>query len=197
MRDAARILARPLRKGHVAPTIEDASLSGQSGVLLIDDRLRSRGVTEAARAWFALLNARQKPEQTLLPIHVYEVVGRLLAAEAGEDPHRLPRVRVRASDGRWAIVEAARVNGMPDTIAVSVHAAGVDDVLALVSRVYGLTARERELVELVLEGIDTRELARRMFISRYTVNDHLKSVFAKLGIRSRRELVTGLFGQAG
>jgi DNA-binding CsgD family transcriptional regulator len=34
-----------------------------------------------------------------------------------------------------------------------------------------------------------------MFISRYTVNDHLKSVFAKLGIHSRRELITGLFGQ--
>jgi DNA-binding CsgD family transcriptional regulator len=35
-----------------------------------------------------------------------------------------------------------------------------------------------------------------MFISRYTVNDHLKSVVAKLGIHSRRELLTGLFGPA-
>jgi DNA-binding CsgD family transcriptional regulator len=34
-----------------------------------------------------------------------------------------------------------------------------------------------------------------MFISRYTVNDHLNSVFAKLVIHSRRELITGLFGQ--
>jgi DNA-binding CsgD family transcriptional regulator len=57
------------------------------------------------------------------------------------------------------------------------------------------SARERELVRLLLTGLDTRELATRMFISRYTVNDHLKSVFAKLGIHSRRELVTGLFGQ--
>jgi DNA-binding CsgD family transcriptional regulator len=72
---------------------------------------------------------------------------------------------------------------------------GAADVLALVSRVYGLSARERELVRLLLTGLDTRELATRMFISRYTVNDHLKSVFAKLGIHSRRELVTGLFGQ--
>lgn len=82
------------------------------------------------------------------------------------------------------------------TIAVSVRAAGVEDVLQLVSRAYGLTTREHELVALVLEGLDTRELAKRMFISTYTVKDHLKSVFDKAGIHSRRELVTGVFGQA-
>lgn len=161
---------------------------------MIDERLRLRGATEAARAWLARLDARQKPEHTPLPIHVYQVVGRLLAAESGEDPHRPPRVRVRASDGRWAIVEAARLDGIADMIAVSIHAASADDVLALVSRVYGLTARERQLVALLLDGLDTRELAARMFISQHTVNDHLKSVFAKVGIHSRRELVTGLFG---
>lgn len=194
MRDAVRILARALRRGHVAPTVDGASPSGQAGVLMIDERLRLRGATEAARAWLARLDARQKPEHTPLPIHVYQVVGRLLAAESGEDPHRPPRVRVRASDGRWAIVEAARLDGIADMIAVSIHAASADDVLALVSRVYGLTARERQLVALLLDGLDTRELAARMFISQHTVNDHLKSVFAKVGIHSRRELVTGLFG---
>jgi DNA-binding CsgD family transcriptional regulator len=196
MRDAARVLARAVRQGHVVPGGDGASLTGQTGVLLIDERIRLLGVTEAARAWLPLLDARQKPERTPLPIHVYQVVGRLLAAEAGEDPHRPPRVRVRASNGRWAIVEAARLDGVPDTIVVSIHAASTEDVLALVSRVYGLTARERELVALLLAGLDTRQLAARMFISRHTVNDHLKSVFAKLGINSRRELVTGLFGQA-
>jgi DNA-binding CsgD family transcriptional regulator len=43
--------------------------------------------------------------------------------------------------------------------------------------------------------MDTRELARRMYISAYTVKDHLKSVFAKLGVHSRRELVSQRFGQ--
>ena len=58
-----------------------------------------------------------------------------------------------------------------------IRAAGVDDVLGLVSRASGLTRRECELVALLIEGLDTRELAERLVISRHTVQDHLKSVF--------------------
>lgn len=195
-RDAARILARALRLGNVGPRAVHDVEAGQTGVLLMDDDLRPQGFTQAARDWFSVLGARERAEHTPLPTHVYGVVGRLLAGEAGDDPGRPPRVRVRTGPARWAIVEAARVEGPANAIAVTVHGATAEDVLALVARAHGLTARERELVALVLEGLDTRELARRMFISRYTVQDHLKSVFDKLGVRSRRELVTGVFGQA-
>jgi DNA-binding CsgD family transcriptional regulator len=196
MREAVRILARALRRAAVSPGGEGDPCPDQAGVLLIDDQLRPRGLTREAGEWFASLDARQSREQTPLPVHVYEVVGRLLAAEAGEDRARPPRVRVRANDGRWAVVEAARIEDMAEMIAVTVRAAGAEDILQLVSRAYGLTTRERELVALVLEGLDTRELAKRMFISTYTVKDHLKSVFDKAGVHSRRELVTGVFGQA-
>jgi DNA-binding CsgD family transcriptional regulator len=196
MRDAARILARRLRQASVSATDDGGVDAGQTGVLLIGEDLQPRGFTQAARDWFTLLKASEQPESTPLPTHVYAVVGRLLAAEAGNDPRRPARVRVRTSGGRWAIIEAARMDGVANAIAVSVHGATAEDILALVSRAYGLSARERELVALVLEGLNTRELAERMFISRYTVQDHLKSVFDKLGVRSRRELVTGMFGQA-
>jgi DNA-binding CsgD family transcriptional regulator len=196
MRDAAWILARCLRQASVSATDDGGVDAGQTGVLLIDDDLQPQGFTQAAREWFELLKAREQAEHTPLPTHVYAVVGRLLAAEAGDDPKRPPRVRVRATDNRWAVIEAARMEGAANAIAVSVHGASAEDILALVARAHGLTARERELVALVLEGLDTREIAERMFISPYTVKDHLKSVFEKLGVHSRRELVTGMFGQA-
>jgi len=196
MRDAARILARCLRQASVSATDEGGIEPGQTGVLPVDDHLQPQGFTQAAREWFALLKAHERPEPTTLPTHVYAVVGRLLAAEAGDEPTRPARVRVRTHGGRWAVIEAARIEGIAGAIAVSVHGANAEDMLALVARAHGLSARERELVALVLEGLSTRELAERMFISRYTVQDHLKSVFDKLGVRSRRELVTGMFGEA-
>lgn len=196
MRDAARILARRLRLASVSAADDGGVDAGQTGVLIVDEDLQPQGFTQAAREWFALLRAGEHPESTPLPTHVYAVVGRLLAAEAGHDPRRPARVRVRTSAARWAIIEAARMEGVAGAIAVSVHGATAEDILALVARAHGLSARERELLALVLEGLSTRELAGRMFISRYTVQDHLKSVFDKLGVRSRRELVTGTFGQA-
>jgi DNA-binding CsgD family transcriptional regulator len=196
VRDATRILARSLRQTSVSATDKGGVEPGQTGVLLVDEHLQPQGFTRAAREWLALLRANEQSESTPLPTHVYAVVGRLFAAEAGDDPRRPPRVRVRTRGGRWAIIEAARLEGIDRAIAVSVHGATAEDILALVARAHGLSTRERELVALVLEGLSTRQLAERMFISRYTVQDHLKSVFDKLGVRSRRELVTGMFGEA-
>ena len=59
--------------------------------------------------------------------------------------------------------------------------------------VYGLSPREREIVELIVRGFSTRGISQALFISEYTVQDHLKSVFEKVGVRSRRELVKHLY----
>jgi DNA-binding CsgD family transcriptional regulator len=196
IRDVSSLLARALRRGVVAPTQNPEPAPAEAGVLVLGNDLRPRHWTESARAWFIALN----PAQTLfpdgIPNPVWSVAGRLLAAEQGDDPSRPPRVRVRTAAGTWAVLEAARLQGGDGGIAVSMHPAGMEDVLDLLCRAHGLTDRERELVALLVEGFDTREIAERLFISRHTVQDHLKSVFEKVGVHSRLELVSGVFAQA-
>jgi DNA-binding CsgD family transcriptional regulator len=51
-----------------------------------------------------------------------------------------------------------------------------------------LTDAERRVAQLVADGLGNREVAGRLYLSRYTVETHLKHVFAKLGVSSRAKL---------
>ena len=61
-------------------------------------------------------------------------------------------------------------------------------------RASGLSGREQELLGHLAAGSDTREVAALMYLSAYTVQDHLKSVFKKTGTRSRRALLAQALG---
>jgi DNA-binding NarL/FixJ family response regulator len=60
-------------------------------------------------------------------------------------------------------------------------------------RIAMLTEREREVIRLIGEGIKNRQIAERMYISEATVRHHLTSVFAKLDVTDRFELVIFAF----
>jgi two-component system nitrate/nitrite response regulator NarL len=62
--------------------------------------------------------------------------------------------------------------------------AGHDDALRLASH---LTDRERECLALLVEGLDTAAMARKLSVSRTTVRTHVQSVLTKLGVHSRLE----------
>lgn len=197
MRDATSALASAIRRALVrCPQHDPQPPPGDTGVLLLGEDLRPLARTAATSAWFALLNPPRMTVADGIPTHVWATVGRMLAVERGEDPDRPPRALVRAGNGVWTLTEAARLHGAQGGIVVTIRAAGGDDVLHLLCRVHGLTARERELTALILRGFDTRDIACLLHISRHTVQDHLKSIFQKVGVRSRRELLTRTFGGA-
>jgi DNA-binding NarL/FixJ family response regulator len=59
-----------------------------------------------------------------------------------------------------------------------------------------LTAREREVITLIAEGLKNKKIAERLFISETTVTHHLSSIFSKLGVSDRLELVIYAFAHS-
>ena len=57
-------------------------------------------------------------------------------------------------------------------------------------------AKESELLGHLVLGSDTRQLSQLMFLSEHTVQDHLKSIFAKADVHTRRQLVARATGMS-
>ncbi|MFD4373831.1 LuxR C-terminal-related transcriptional regulator [Streptomyces sp. NPDC058486] len=169
-------------------------------VLLLGPDLRVRGLTPEAPAYLASLIP---PEEGRAPIPAaaYNVAAQLLAGEAGIDPNPA-RARVHLAEGLWLTLRAARIDDSRDSgvprseqqIAVTIEETTPTDRLDVFCRAHGLTARETELLVLLSEGADTATAAHAMSLSAHTVQDHLKSVFAKTDTHHRRELLARALG---
>jgi DNA-binding CsgD family transcriptional regulator len=78
-------------------------------------------------------------------------------------------------------------------VAVIVEPAHPARISPLLMAAYGLTEREQDVTRLVLRGDSTTQIAESLVISAHTVQQHLKSVFEKTGVSSRRDLVGKVF----
>ena len=109
----------------------------------------------------------------------------------------MPRVRLRTVSGHWLVLHASRLSGpsVPGPIAVIFEVARPAEIAPLIAQAYDLSRREGEIMQGVLRGWSTAEIANAFYISSDTVQDHLKAIFEKVGVRSRRELVGQLFAQ--
>jgi DNA-binding CsgD family transcriptional regulator len=64
------------------------------------------------------------------------------------------------------------------------------------SGIEALTPRERQVAELAAEGMSNREIAEALFVTRKTVEWHLRNAYEKLGVRSRAQLRAPLLAAA-
>jgi DNA-binding CsgD family transcriptional regulator len=170
-----------------------AAAAPPAATLILDRELRSTSWTPTCADWQAELHPGDGVE--MLPPAVYEIAARLRTPPDAATP--LPaRVRVRTRRGAWATIEGATLEGADrGHVAITIRPASTNEIFDLLCKTYDLTRRERQLVALVLDGHATKELAQALSISGYTVQDHLKSIFAKTRARSRRELASHLTGR--
>lgn len=160
-------------------------------VLVLAPDLTVRAQTAESEAY---LRAMLPPDgdRRPVPAAALNVAAQLLTVEAGVDRHP-PSARSHVGAGRWVTVRAARAAETDDPI-VTIEPCPAGERRDLFARCHGLSNRENEIVERLARGADTRTIAADLFLSALTVQDHLKSVFAKTGTHSRRELVARASG---
>lgn len=196
--DLAPSLAAGLRRCQAETFVEPAAPQrpGRGPVVLtLDDELRITSRTAASQSWLDLL-LPPRPDERGIPASVYNVAAQLLASEAGVDEHPA-WARVHLADGFWLTLRAARLateEPAPAIVVVTIEEASAAQRLELFSRAFGLTAREDELLGRLAMGSDTRTMARQMSLSEHTVQDHLKSIFAKTGARDRITVLSRALG---
>ncbi len=190
----APAFARGLRAGLVAGAVDlvGATDAGPAVVVVgADDEIAQ--ATAAAEQRLADLGG--DPASGRLPDVVMSLVAS--ARRYGSGPGApVPRARLRAGGGRWVVAHASHLvgrSGAGADVVVTLEDARPPEIVPLVVASYGLTGRERDVVALVLQGVHTAEIATTLHLSTYTVQDHLKKVFAKVGVRSRREVIARVY----
>jgi len=144
-----------------------------------DERcVRSASTPEAARLVLDSRTYRVLRVDDVLPRHSPARSGsrtRLLYVE-GEVAH------FQLGDHRFSLVPE-----QPESIARKASAAGVQGMPEDIHEL--LTNRELQIVQLICMGCLTKQVADRLRISEFTVRSYLKTVYCKLGVRSRGAMV--------
>ena len=118
---------------------------------------------------------------TALYIFYAVIMGVLVFVYMQVEPFLMFTLRRRITDEE-AVLTAAEETVVP--VAEVTETDTASDPLAV------LTPREREVVEFICMGYTNADIAKLMFITEYTVKDHTKKIYPKMGVRSRFELAT-------
>jgi DNA-binding CsgD family transcriptional regulator len=211
VRALSGIVADALRR-HVrraVPWLEPAS----PGLVVVGESGRIVSANSEALDWLRLLwpmtasgdgrgvspaDLLELRDRTIgVPTPLFALVAKARAVADGRE--RGPaRLRLRDERGRWVVLHASALSGpgtQREAVAVMIEGAKSAEVAPIIIDAYSLTPREREVLAAIARGASTAEIAAELFLSHHTVRDYVKTVFEKLGVSSRSELVARLFAE--
>ncbi|MER6945248.1 helix-turn-helix transcriptional regulator [Nonomuraea sp. NPDC000554] len=182
-----------VRAGPLAPSVP----AMPAGTIVIGADHTSRAITPQAHAWLEQMRTPGRSSMTDEVADLFMIGLSIDTRLHTRDPRAWrPLICAPAAGfGRWMAIEGQPLDadGTGD-VAVVIQAATGALLLPSFCDWYGITPRERRVVELLCAGAAPKQVARRLELSVHTVNDHLKAVFRKTGASGRDELTAALTG---
>ncbi|MBD2846528.1 helix-turn-helix transcriptional regulator [Paenibacillus sp. IB182496] len=188
-------VARVLRSAGLALPDPAATMNTGRGMLLLTEQFDCLASNAAAHDWLSHLRQMEQLSSDSLPCTVQAVCARALKPQTESRAH----VCIPIPDIGYLAVRAHHLKDAIGSIqlAVSLEPAQSSDFMPLVTDAYALSAREKQITALLFRGLSTKELAAELNISSHTVQDHMKSIFAKTGATNRREVMWRILSGSG
>lgn len=185
VRQALTAMADLLRLTMLRAAIDAPSgVPRPPGMVTVSPTGEITDLSTAAQAWLEALDDRDRLPSAIRSIAAAAIAGDSLAHAAFPSP-----------EGGWVMLHASPLAGHNPGTGVIIEEARPPTLSEVIANAYGLTPREREVAALAARGRATKQIATDLAISPFTVKDHLKAVFAKVGVQSRAELVATLYMQ--
>ena len=192
-------IAQGLRKAQLLTNASQSTTLNGPGVLILSEDYATVSMNDAAASWLAELTETERGDKQALPHSILAVLTRLRMVEHGVTGSLpiTPKLNLHTHSGRWLRLYASRMSRPSDAgqIVIVFEVAQPLEIAPLLFQAYQLTRREEEITLLSLRGLSTQEIAQTLHISSNTVQDHLKAIFEKVNVSSRRELAGSIFAQ--
>jgi DNA-binding CsgD family transcriptional regulator len=192
--DALARVAGAIANGIRASLRFDAARRGAGieppGLIVVDAANAVELITPPARALLDALgsDALAYPDGSL-PATVLALASHVRAHRGGAASN----VVTVPSPSGWITLHASQPAAGDGRVAIVIEPASGPRSATLRLEINGVTAREREVATLLARGASNSDIAATLVLSPHTVQDHIKSLFEKLGVASRQELVARVF----
>ncbi len=189
----APVLAEGARAALLVGQSREPDFTDSPGLLILDRGWNVESATPGVERWLSELPDGDW-DAGQLPSSVLTLAGRVLSMAEHPDRGEIAVSRVLSRTGIWVVLHGACLTSTGDPgIAIIIEPADPGRLYPLLMSAYGLTEREKDVTRLVLQGSSTAQIAADLVLSAHTVQQHLKSIFDKTGVHSRRDLVGKVF----